>query len=210
MRKLLKNILETVIKKLEEPETPITDPLDEGAPDAPKGQLEVVEHPQYWVETHYIATPPGNPILSSMTEHAQKKGTVVDVMQNVHRDAVLLMFNCVRSQLKESISFDDGAWRAGVQEGRLLVEVVLHKEETLHRVEEAWQTATQNMRRHGIQIQNYPVNVRRGATPTRATIEVPVINVKLDIDAPLIWMVLRQNINKPILWDKKVWLPKTK
>ncbi len=204
MSGLLKKVVDFVAKRLEGPELPIDDPLDKDDM-PPNWKIDIVEHPQYWVESHYVEAPESNPVVDVLTKNA-----VIDVMKTVHHDAVHVMFDCMRHQLKSTLGFEDGAWRAWVKDHRMCAEVILHKPEALPLVKRACENAAERIRTHGIQFTGFSVSVIKPpeATQQRATIEVPVRNVQLDIDSPLVWLVLRRNQERPIVWDKKLWLPK--
>lgn len=205
MRKLLKKVVDFVAKQLEGPELPTDDALD--ADMSSNWKVNIVEHPQYWVETHYVEAKGDNPIVKALTKNA-----VIDVMTTVHRDAVQLMFDCLRIQLKSIIGFEDGAWRAWVKNDHMCAEVILHKPEALQLLKTACSTAAENIRIHGIQFDKFLVEVTQNEEGTqqqqRAMVDVPIRNVQLNIDAPLVWMVLHRNKERPIMWDKKLWLPK--
>lgn len=203
MRELLKKVVDFIAKKLEGPELPVNDPLD--TDESSNWNVAVVEHPQYWVETNYVEAKGDNPIVKALT-----KKTVIDVMQTVHRNAVQVMFDCMRIQLKSTIGFEDGAWRAWVKDGHMCVEVILHKPETLALLTTACTTAAENIRTHGIKFEKFPVQLvkHEESEQQRAMVDIPVRNVQVDIGAPLMWMVLHHNKERPIVWDKKLWLPK--
>lgn len=200
LRKLAKDAASRVAKALESPvdEAAVHDPLMDDAPEdvtLPSWKTEIIEHPQYWVETNYTEAAPDAPSTKA-----------ADVMRTVHREAVLLMFNTLRIQLKHGVRPEDGEWQASVRDDLLHIEMTIKSDSALHQLKTAVGAATDTIRTHGIRIMGFPMKVDNAAK--QASIELPVSNVELAIEAPLVWTVLQRNRDKPILWQGKLWLPK--
>ena len=202
LRGIMKDAAQKLVKMLEGPELPMSDPLMDDVdevttmnPTRPKRGPEIIEHPQYWVETHYTEATPNTPPTEA-----------TDVMRTVHKKAVGLLFDCVRIQLKGAVKPGDGEWRASVRDGQLRVEVNLKTEHTLEQVEMACNTAAEIIRTHGIKFGQFPLKVNTQAR--KALIEMPVNNIDVTIEAPMMWVVLHNNRERPIVWNGKLWLPK--
>jgi hypothetical protein len=204
LRKVLKDAAAKVVEVLETSppsEEEVHDPLLDGEHDEvddvrlPSWQTEIIEHPQYWVETNYTEAQPDTPRIKA-----------TDVMRSVHREAVMIMFNTLRLQLKHAVRPEDGEWEGWVRDGLLHVELKMKSGSTMPRVETAIGAAADTIRTHGVQFEGFPVKVN--AATHQVDIDLPVGNVELAIEAPLVWAILQRNRSKPILWQGKIWIPK--
>jgi hypothetical protein len=202
LRKAVKDVATRVVKALESPGPPDGDDvpdvlLDDALDDVvlPSWKTEIIEHPQYWIETNYTEAAPDSP---------QTKAT--DVMRTVHREAVLMMFNTLRIQLKHGVRPEDGEWRGWVRDDVLHVEMKIKSNRAVPNMETAVGAAVDTIRTHGIRFEGFPMKVDLKAK--QASIDLPISSVELAIEAPLVWMVLQRNRAKPIVWQGKLWLPK--
>jgi len=207
MRTFLKKLFRAVADKLESGEAPTPEPADPLDIHIPAWQPEIIEHPRYWVQTNYREVSTENLIYASLAEKAHRTGTAVDVMKIVHKDAVLLMFESIRTQLTREIPETEGVWRAFVKDDVLSVELLAHSPGGVPKLRTAWNTAAKKIRAHGILLGSFPITVRTERHKEVAMVTVPVKNVQLDITSPLLWSVLRQNKRSPIIWEGKLWIP---
>jgi len=175
--------------------------------------VEVVVHPQYWIETNFKPVDNMAPPTIALMNKALKQGLVKDIAKETAQDSVNLLREAVIIQMKEYVAIEDGSWALQGKNGVMSLAVHVTKEEALTLAKKGWENVKAAATRHGIQLNNVKEDWNKkqlvgGVQVLTGGVQIPIDKLQLDIDSTLLWNVLHRNKKSTILWKQKIWMPK--
>lgn len=176
-------------------------------PKLPDWKTEIIETPQYWVETNYDRIDKLPPMAVKMVKKALDEGLIIDIIHDAVNTAAQLIRDTIVYQLKHHFTTDEGLWSVNFDQKTNILHVRMMPTEDRYwkHAERAWQRTGEVITGHGISVPN--VDEKWDQERLRVELQLSLKQIKFDVASPVFWTVLHKNKDKTILWENKVWVP---
>jgi len=180
----------------------------ESAGAAPK-QDNVLMHPRYWVVSNYDRVDfQKNPTMKTMAQRGLKNGEIANIDEKIYKLSVSALFDTLVKHFKQELPRDHGKWTIQIEDNHILINVQLERMDAWTDMTRAWSTAKENVGIQGVIMPDSQESWDR--VELQANIKIPIANIQLNGESPLIWNLLQSNRERPIVWDGALWIPKLK
>jgi hypothetical protein len=177
-------------------------------PKVPNWQTEIIEHPQYWVESNYTCVDKLPPVVVRFAKKELKDGLIANIPDQAVNDAALLIRDTIVQQLKENFTVDEGLWSLQFHQETTTLQVRMHPTEKRYwdLAQRLWSHTNELFKNHGITVPE--VKESWDEKHLRIELMISLKQIRFAMDSPIFWTVLHRNKGKIIVWNNKVWMPK--